>query len=334
MTSNLNIPKISGYYFSSSYKEEVGASFKEKGMRSTFKLARCLSLAIFGFIGQVGLLNKTQPLSFLALPMPSPSDDSNKTCSIASLEQFRGYLLLAPPITSAKELVEYPFLAPPPYASQPPGLNHPWTVDDHQVPLTHEAKKTNKQIRKEYNAARDQKWCETYKQRFKEVHDHGKLIQEPLAREVSVDRDDDKERHQEESSNFFKWVVRPLRQCVIHPFLKTGIIAAIRRIYECATFQGINPKYDYFINYEGKTPEQVAYSAFKTDGKDLGLEGNAVGKQVHIWQKLTPRIYPEYMNEAFTECMWEASWETMNETQKMKKIDACVDKLYDEPSEV
>ena len=61
-----------------------------------------------------------------------------------------------------------------------------------------------------------------------------------------------------------------------------------------------NPSFEYLIS-TGKNPEELAYSAFKTDGGDLGLENNGFGDTLDVWKILKNNgevdIYPENIDK-------------------------------------
>src|SRR5690606_2346499 len=57
-------------------------------------------------------------------------------------------------------------------------------------------------------------------------------------------------------------------------------------------------------SYEGlsksKNPEEIAYSAFKTGGGDLGLQNNGFGDKLDVWNaiKEVSTLYPEDITDA------------------------------------
>ena len=64
------------------------------------------------------------------------------------------------------------------------------------------------------------------------------------------------------------------------------------------TYGGANASYEGLS--KNKTPEDIAYSAFKTDGKDLGLEGNGFGEKLEVWKAIREltTLYPEDVSPA------------------------------------
>lgn len=103
-------------------------------------------------------------------------------------------------------------------------------------------------------------------------HDNQQCFGEDIAREAFATRDALKRAHQGETS----W----------HGQIGIGL----RNLWKYGCW---NPTFE--VLSRGKNPEEVAYSAFKTDGSDLGLVGNGFGDVIATWKAIhdLTLIYPE-----------------------------------------
>lgn len=134
----------------------------------------------------------------------------------------------------------------------------------------------NIEIRNSYNEMVTNAYKSYFSPKFKEIHDQDMCFGEDLAREAFEARDYIKSLHQEETSMIGNFVI------------------GVRNLYKYGSWS--NPGYDYFAKF--KTPEEIAYSAFKTNGSDLGLANNGFGEVYSQWKDLhedNPELYPEYM---------------------------------------
>jgi|GEM_PF-3628926 len=135
--------------------------------------------------------------------------------------------------------------------------------------------RSDKDIRESYNAMVNDAYQEFIKTAA-EFHDNGQCFGEDVARNAFATRDAIKKAHQTETS----W----LGQAAI----------LLRNVF---LYRSSN------VSYEGlsrkKTPEEIAYSAFKTDGRDLGLNGNGLGDILDTWKAIkdVSTIYPEAITQ-------------------------------------
>jgi hypothetical protein len=139
--------------------------------------------------------------------------------------------------------------------------------------------RSDKEIRESYNAT----VSDAYKDFIKTAaafHDNEQCFGEEVAREAFATRNAIKEAHQAETS----W----LGQAVI----------LVRNVFMYgagnATYESLSRK---------KNPEEIAYAAFKTDGGDLGLNGNGLGDVLDTWKAIKDicTIYPEKITPAMVE---------------------------------
>ena len=111
-------------------------------------------------------------------------------------------------------------------------------------------------------------------------HDAQECFGEDLARKAFETRDTIKKEHQDQTS------------------LTGRITIFFRNIFAYwssnATYEGLATK---------KNPEEIAYSAFKTDGSDMGLVGNGFGDVLDTWKaiKTDCDLYPEHITPAMVE---------------------------------
>ena len=146
-----------------------------------------------------------------------------------------------------------------------------------EIVYSQETADSDNRVREAYNAEITRLFFEQYASRLQQEHAKGADIDEQLAREVSDTRDKIKNQAQDKTSwcGWFgiKW----------HNLWKY-------------TWDGSNPDYNYFKS-KGKTLEQIAYASFKTDGSDIGPQGNELGKVIKMWEDLVRAgvryVYPE-----------------------------------------
>ncbi len=130
--------------------------------------------------------------------------------------------------------------------------------------------------RKGYNQAVTILYKEIYAPKFKEIHDNNMCFGDDLAMEAFYARDSIKKQYQGETSKFGLFFI------------------GLHNIWNYGTWQ--NPSYEYFRQF--KSPEEIAYSAFKTSGKDLCLEGNGLDTMYSDWKiahSVNSTLYPENM---------------------------------------
>jgi hypothetical protein len=134
------------------------------------------------------------------------------------------------------------------------------------------APKDNNEIRDSYNQRMAEEW-----NKFciiaKGIHKKQQCIGDSIAQEASALRE--KIKHEEQNNT------SKLGQKIIDERQKKKY--------------GEGNIYDKFIK-DGKTPEAIAYSSFKTDGRDMGLSNNGIGEIIDIakiLQKKGIEIYPE-----------------------------------------
>jgi hypothetical protein len=135
------------------------------------------------------------------------------------------------------------------------------------------------EVRDMYNKAVMQEY-EKFKAKAAIIHQNKQSIATPLAKEAFETRHHIKLAHREETSYI------------------GGTLIAARNLWKYGSPSG--PTYEY-LRKQGKTPEEIAYSAFKTDGSDLGLANNGVGEALQIWQVIKStgnlEIYPEHLSK-------------------------------------
>lgn len=126
-------------------------------------------------------------------------------------------------------------------------------------------------VRQSYNAKVTAAYHEFLKKAL-EFHDNGQCFGPELAREAFETRNAIKEAHQAQTS----WLGR----------------AAIY-VRNLLTYGAGNVTFESLS--KNKTPEELAYSAFKTDGSDLGLEGNGFADILRTWYAIkdVSTLYPE-----------------------------------------
>lgn len=132
-------------------------------------------------------------------------------------------------------------------------------------------------VRDSYNDRVTSAYSNDFARKFKEFHDNEQCFGDELAREAFGERTRIKEEHQSQTSVL-------------------GRIAIwVRNLW---TYGGANASYEGLS--KTKTPEEIAYSAFKTDGKDLGLTGNGFGDKLEVWKAIrdVSTLYPEDVTPA------------------------------------
>lgn len=131
-------------------------------------------------------------------------------------------------------------------------------------------------VRESYNAAVSKAY-EAFAKEAAVFHDDQQCFGDELARKAFNTRDEIKKAHQAETS----WLGQ------------AGIWIRNLLMYgsDNATYDGLSKK---------KNPEEIAYSAFKTNGRDLGLTGNGFGDILDTWNaiKADSDLYPEHITPA------------------------------------
>lgn len=165
--------------------------------------------------------------------------------------------------------------------------------------------RTDSDVRKSYNEKITQKYESEFKGTFASFHEKEMCFGDEVARAAFEARHTIKEAHQGETSFFGKVAIG------VHNLAKYGSWS--------------NPDYDYFIA-QGKTPEEIAYSAFKTDGSDLGLENNGFGEVLKVWQALKSEhnVYPEEISSETVACFKEKAGNSLNKDSVLAYADQCV----------
>lgn len=131
-------------------------------------------------------------------------------------------------------------------------------------------------VRESYNVKISEAYQE-FKTKFQEFHDQEQCFGEDLAREAYEVRSKIKEEHQTQTSYLGR--------------------AAIW-LRNMMTYGGGNASYEGLS--KNKNPEEIAYSAFKTGGGDLGLQNNGFGDKLDVWNaiKEVSTLYPEDITDA------------------------------------
>jgi hypothetical protein len=127
-------------------------------------------------------------------------------------------------------------------------------------------------IRDSYNSKISSAY-EDFRSEFASFHDKEQCFGEDVARKAYETRNLIKEEHQEQTS----WLGRAA--------------IAVRNLVKYGSF---NVGYDQLAK-TGKNPEEIAYSAFKTGGGDLGLKNNGFGDKLEVWNAIkdSTLLYPE-----------------------------------------
>src|SRR5690606_27270652 len=116
------------------------------------------------------------------------------------------------------------------------------------------------EVRESYNVKISEAYQEC-KTKFQDFHDREQSFGEELAREAYAVRSKIKEAHQEQTS-----------------YLGRALIWMRNMV----TYGGGNVSYETLSR--SKNPEEIAYSAFKTGGGDLGLQNNGFGEKLDVWK--------------------------------------------------
>jgi hypothetical protein len=132
------------------------------------------------------------------------------------------------------------------------------------------------EVRESYNVKISEAYQE-FKAKFQEFHDREQCFGEDLAREAYAVRSKIKEAHQEQTS-----------------YLGRALIWMRNMV----TYGGGNVSYETLSR--SKNPEEIAYSAFKTGGGDLGLQNNGFGEKLDVWKAIkdVSTLYPEDITDA------------------------------------
>ncbi|MGB3275683.1 MAG: hypothetical protein WBA82_05785 [Castellaniella sp.] len=134
----------------------------------------------------------------------------------------------------------------------------------------------DQEVRESYNVKISEAYQE-FKTKFQEFHDQEQCFGEALAREAYEVRSKIKEEHQEQTSYLGRAAIW-LRNMVMYSSSN-------------ASYEGLS---------KTKNPEEIAYSAFKTGGGDLGLKNNGFGDKLDVWNaiKEVSTLYPEDITDA------------------------------------
>ncbi len=165
-----------------------------------------------------------------------------------------------------------------------------------------------KEIRHNYNDHINLAYQNKFKQIFKSIHEENKCIGDIIARDAFETRHSIKEEHQEQTPLLGNIVIGARQFLYYHlkPVFTHPKYTATKIYDKGLKYLISNPDYDYFINIAGKTPEQIAYSAFKTDGKNLNLADNGFGEILALSEQLKKYIpvelYPEHITSTAAEC--------------------------------
>lgn len=169
--------------------------------------------------------------------------------------------------------------------------------------------KTDAEVRESYNAAISQKY-EEFKSKAAVYHQNEQCFGEELAKEAFDTRHAIKSAHREETS-----------------YLAMVAIYA-RNLYKYGSLQGPT-RYEDFRQL-GKNPEEIGYSAFKTNGADLGLANNGVGELLDIWSVAQSKgevsVYPESISQQTVDCIKSQAGEKFTKQDVLAAYDICVAK--------
>ncbi len=133
----------------------------------------------------------------------------------------------------------------------------------------------NSEIRASYNVKISAAYEGEFKEKFANFHAKEQCFGPDLAREAYETRNAIKEQHQEQTSTVGRAAI------------------AVRNLFKYGTLGNVG--YDQLVQ-NGKNPEEIAYSAFKTGGGDLGLGNNGFGETLEVWEAIkdrAPHFYPE-----------------------------------------
>lgn len=146
----------------------------------------------------------------------------------------------------------------------------------------------NRAIRVSYNDKITKIYDNYFKTRFIRIHKNNKSIDYELACLASDIRGYLKKMHQKHTSYLGRSAI------TLHNLYNYGSTS--------------NPTCGYFIE-KGKASESIAYASLTTDGKDLGLKGNALRATVKQWRYLVKlgvknSIYPEdILSVVYPQCI-------------------------------
>lgn len=142
---------------------------------------------------------------------------------------------------------------------------------------------TNSLVRDSYNAEIGTMWKEMVAPIFHAVHGLGGEVGSNVAKLLSAERASIKQGHQDETSWFGQHVIKGYNWCQYQ--------------------QWSSPDYDYFAN-KGKSAENIAYGAMKTDGGFLGLANNGLTDLIAIANQLNTHFNTkDFHAEDITEAM-------------------------------
>jgi len=136
--------------------------------------------------------------------------------------------------------------------------------------------RSDRDVRESYNTAVSQAY-QAFAKEAEVFHRNQECFGDDLARKAFDTRDAIKKAHQAQTS----WLGQ------------VGIW-----IRNLLTYGGGNASYEGLS--KKKNPEEIAYSAFKTNGADLGLNGNGFGDILDTWNaiKADSDLYPEDITPA------------------------------------
>lgn len=153
----------------------------------------------------------------------------------------------------------------------------------------------SKNIRQSYNDSITATWNKKFKKVAYHAHAEGREISEEEAREAYSARSDIKKSHQQETPIIEKYSLYT------------------RNLWKYGESTG--PKFDDLVK-KGKSPEEIFYSAFKTDGGDLGLNSNNFESTLMVTNWLnsadhsSSKLYPEDIKiDYFTDICGDLSQE-------------------------
>ncbi|WP_024905578.1 hypothetical protein [Robbsia andropogonis] len=153
----------------------------------------------------------------------------------------------------------------------------PSTTENAPPASTKAAPLSNADVRNSYNDGVTSAYEDSFKTKFKEFHDKEQCFGDNLAREAFDARSKIKADHQAQTSTLGRLAIW------------------VRNLF---TYGGANASYSGLS--KSKNPEEIAYSAFKTDGSDLGLKGNGFGEKLEVWKAIkdVTTLYPEDVTPA------------------------------------
>lgn len=144
--------------------------------------------------------------------------------------------------------------------------------EERDLPESTQTQMTREQIRESYNRAVDLAKAEAEKI-FEEFEANEMCVGEPVAREFTALRDKIKCDHQLESPWYDRAAIQARQIWKYHVKPSANIKEMFTKCFDILCRGDANPTYDDLVAL-GKTSEEIAHSAFKTGGGDLGLKNN------------------------------------------------------------